>query len=83
MFMHIDRKTERLIVLLDTAMMTWLRERAARSGCSVAELVRRAIQVRMTETGVNRQQWDQIDFGAEIAEQIEAQNQAREDRLKV
>jgi hypothetical protein len=80
--MSTSKKTERLIVLITPAMSEALQQRSARSGCSVAELVRRAIEVRLTETGVNRQQWDQIDFGAEIAEQIESQTQAREDQQK-
>jgi hypothetical protein len=49
MYMNMDRKTERLIALLPASMMTWLRERSASSGCSIAELVRRSIAASMTE----------------------------------
>jgi hypothetical protein len=71
MYMSTSKKTERLIALLPPEMMTWLRERAASSGCSLAELVRRAIAVRMTETGSARFGFDLEDLGEEAAEQIQ------------
>jgi hypothetical protein len=49
MYMSTSKKTERLIALLPLAMMTWLRERSASSGLSLAELVRRSIADRIQE----------------------------------
>jgi hypothetical protein len=45
----LSHKTTRLIAMIEPAMMSWLRERSTRAGCSVAELVRRSIAVSMTE----------------------------------
>jgi hypothetical protein len=63
--------SKRLIVLIDPAMMTWLRERSALAGCSVAEIVRRSVSERMTDTGMSRVMFDIEDLGQAKAEQIQ------------
>jgi hypothetical protein len=81
--MSILKYTKRTVLLLEPETHAALCARAKRAGLSIGEIIRRSILARLTETGVNRQQWNAEDFGAEIAEQIESQNQDREDRMKV
>jgi hypothetical protein len=65
----VNKSENRTVIYFTDEQLSWLKKRSAQSGAPVCELVRRAVQTRMTERGADRIMFDHEDFPEDVLEE--------------